>query len=174
MVADAIALFTVWLLVRSSLHKFHHTPAFIASLKSYGFTLHYSLALPLAYAIMLTELLIALMVLIPTTRALGSVGAISLLAIYFALMAWQLYTKKGKMDCGCSEHALTISPALLLRNMVLIALLIPCLNGQSVVLFSSAYFSYVPLLVIFVVSAALILFYLSAELLIANRQSISH
>lgn len=75
---------------------------------------------PLSWAIPLLELAVALALLSPQ-RALGAAGAAALLLAYAGAMAWHL-ARGHRLDCGCGGEPLRVGPALVLRNLALMAL----------------------------------------------------
>ncbi len=71
----------------------------------------------LAWLLPITEIMVALLLLTPW-RALGAVGAASLLLLYAAAMAWHR-AQGHALDCGCGGDPLPLSWALVIRNTLL-------------------------------------------------------
>jgi uncharacterized membrane protein YphA (DoxX/SURF4 family) len=78
---------------------------------------------PLSGALPLAEVGFGLLLLSPW-RVAGAAGAGALLLLYAASMAW--HRKAGRrLDCGCGGEPLTLSWALVLRNLALTLLCLP-------------------------------------------------
>jgi uncharacterized membrane protein YphA (DoxX/SURF4 family) len=75
---------------------------------------------PLSWALPVLELAVALALLSPW-RALGAAAAAAVLLAYAGGMAWHL-ALGHRLDCGCGGEPLRVSPALVLRNLLLVAL----------------------------------------------------
>ncbi len=119
----ASTLFTAWLFVSAAVHKL--SPAnqlyYVGVAENYGINSH-ELAKAGVLGTGLLELAIAAAVVIPATQSVGIAMGVSLLITYTLLIARQIAQGKAGMDCGCSGPAgrSVISPALLVRNLVLI------------------------------------------------------
>lgn len=75
---------------------------------------------PMSWALPLLSLLVALSLVSPL-RALGAAGAAILLLTYAMAMVWH-WARGHRLDCGCGGEPLRVSPALVLRNLGLVAL----------------------------------------------------
>jgi hypothetical protein len=79
-----------------------------------------ALQLPMVWALPLAEALAALGLVTPW-RAEAALLAATLLALYGATMAWHL-ARGHRLDCGCGGAPLQLSPWLVARNALLVAL----------------------------------------------------
>ena len=113
------------------------------------------------------ETLTALAIVIQQTTSFGLVAAAALLGLYGAIFAKQLLQGKADINCGCAGPGadVKISPMLLLRNGVLVALCVFALLVESSS-FAASWFVVLPL------AAVLSLIYLSSEQLMLNQQKI--
>ena len=93
------------------------------------------LARPLAYALPVLELALALGLLLDATRRPAAVATAVLLAVFACAMAINLWRGRVHIDCGCFASALKqrLSWALVARNGVLIALALPVVAQASAV-----------------------------------------
>ncbi len=168
--ADSAAVFLMTVLLIAGIHKL--SPAnqnyYRGVLEGYGLPYHSQLNLA-SLVLGVVEVFTAFAILIPVSRSLGALFAIALFSIYLAAMAVQLIQGKRDLDCGCAGPlgSSTISPALLLRNAVLIGIAIYCLIesaslfGQLTSIALSAPFALLALMV-----------YVCSEQLIANSQKL--
>lgn len=69
----------------------------------------------------LTELVIALALLLPLARPAAAISATVLLLTYAAAMTINLARGRNFIDCGCGDTPVLLSPWLLARNAVLAA-----------------------------------------------------
>ena len=144
LVANAIALFLAWMFGVAAVHKFGHAGHYRRLVGSYLDTA--SVPAGAVYTIAALELTLALALLIPgVAGAVGLPGAAALLVAYAGLMGLQLARGRADMKCGCAGPAadVTISPALVVRNLVCAALALaatmPALEvsvGMTGILFS--------------------------------------
>ena len=113
------------------------------------------------------EVVVAALIVLPISQFIGLVFSIALLGIYMAAFIKVIREGKANIECGCSGPGsnLTISYALILRNVSLITLALLGLSF-SAPLSSTTWF--VSLLTL----AVLGLIYASAQQLIANGQII--
>lgn len=160
-----IAFFVAWLLGMSAWHKFR-SPAFYRSLVSAylgGLALPPSLVTALAAA----EAALAVLLLLPASRALALSCAAGLLLAYALLMASKLLEGRRDLRCGCAGPAadVLLSPALVLRNLVCAGL---CL--AAIPLSPGPFGALVTLVAALFVAAFLSLMYLCCEQLISNAQ----
>lgn len=127
-----IALCLAWLFGRAAWHKLHSPLWYEALLHSWGITSARSgVAVRMAGAV---ELVCALYLVIPLTRIAGLLGVALLLVAYAMVMAWQLAAGGARPRCGCAGPGseTTISPVLVVRNLVLASLaLVASLPGAS-------------------------------------------
>lgn len=161
----AMTLFVFWLFVNAGISKLRpdNRSYYQQVFAGYGITR----ANPARVFIVLIgaiELLIGVLPLFPASRSLGFVCCLCVLTIYFATFAVQLWQGKRDIDCGCAGPGFNIkvSPALLLRNLVLIACIALAAQGEVIYLLH-AWLIALPLAVM------LIVIYLSADHLLANQ-----
>ncbi|MCV6627194.1 MAG: hypothetical protein OIF38_13925 [Cellvibrionaceae bacterium] len=168
--AQAAALFLAGIFLQATWHKLKpaNRPYYQQLLASYDWLpLGRGLIPALVLALGAAELLLALSLLWPSSRALAALLAALLLALYFAVLAVQLIQGKRDADCGCAGPAsgLQISPALLLRNGVLILLALSAYWVRPLAWQESA--------VAIALASLMVLAYVSAERLLANAQKIN-
>ena len=74
-----------------------------------------------AIVVTVAEIVVAIALLLPATRALGAAGAIALLAVYSGAIAINLWRGRREIDCGCGAAGgrQPINEGLLARNAVL-------------------------------------------------------
>ncbi len=79
------------------------------------------------------EILVAIAVLIPATRALGGLVALTLLAVFALAMGINLVRGRTDIDCGCFRSTLrqNLSWWLLLRNAILGVFALGCLLAPA-------------------------------------------
>jgi uncharacterized membrane protein len=112
------------------------------------------------------EMVLALMLIVPTTRALGALGC-SLLLVLYALFMWrQIQTGRSDLRCGCSGPAAEtrVGPELVWRNALVAAGL------MGVVAVEPPVTSWAVIFLTLVFGLFLVLVYLSVDQIIANRQ----
>ena len=116
------------------------------------------------------EVLIALLILLPMFSSIGLITAAGLLAFYLLIFARLLIQGRVDINCGCAGPGaeVKISPMLLLRNGMLIALCLFAANTVTAITTVSAmsWFLILPL------ATVLGLLYLSCDQLIVNQQKI--
>lgn len=165
LVGNGVAWFFAWLFATAALHKFRD-PVYYRELLA-----NWLPGLPgaqlagwLAGAL---EVAIAILLLAPAARPAGLLTGAMLLLLYAVLMASQLARGRRDVKCGCAgpASAVTISPVLLLRNMLcaglaLVALLPPAVVGAGVTGVGLS----------LSVATFLALAYLASEQIIANAQ----
>lgn len=162
MAAMAGTTFLVLLFLRAAWHKLADFGRFS------GFVADYQL-LPGAWVEHAARLLIGLevltvaLLLTPALNRLGALLAIALLLAYAAVIAINLSRGHVHIDCGCGGAPQRLSPALLLRNALLVVLALPIAAGQvaQLGLFESA--------AAIVAGSLLWLIYNVAEQLLANN-----
>lgn len=120
--AIALSLLLSYVLVDAGLHKLRDPLRYGAVIDDYRLLPSGSgarLALPLG----LVEVGIGAVLLLPTVREPGLVAALCLIAAYSSAIAVNLLRGRRDIDCGCGapDQAQHLSPALLLRNGLLLA-----------------------------------------------------
>ena len=116
-----IALLLGWVLADAGLHKLREPLRFGAIIDAYrllpsgwgGW-----LSRPLGFV----ELACACALLLPASQRAAAVVAGALFALYWAAMALNLVRGRRDIDCGCGGVPQPLSGALLLRNLLLLAL----------------------------------------------------
>lgn len=123
---NAIALFILWLFVSAGYSKLlpSHRDYYLQVFRDYGISSQ-SFAGVLIYSVGAFEVLTGFLVIAPPLRTPGLIIAGLILSSYLLLMAQQLRQGKAQMECGCSgpNSGIQLSPSLLIRNAVLIAIL---------------------------------------------------
>lgn len=168
--ADSAAVFLMVVLLVAGIHKLSPTNQnyYRGVLEGYGLGYHSQLNL-VSLVLGVVEVFTAIALLIPEARPLGAMLAIILFGLYFTAMAVQLIQGKRDLDCGCAGPlgSSTISPALLLRNAVLIVIAAFCMTEPASLL---GQLSSTALSIPFALVALLV--YVCAEQLIANSQKL--
>jgi len=79
------------------------------------------------------ELILGLGLLAGASPAISAFAAILLLTLFSAGMAINIQRGRSHIDCGCHQSFLrqTLRPALVVRNFLLAALLLPSLSGMG-------------------------------------------
>ena len=162
---NGLALFFAWLFAAAALYKFRAPRYYQMLLKSHMPGLPFNRLIPMFLAI--TELLIAVLVLWPSTRTAALVGVAVLLSGYAATMSWQLRNGHADAACGCSGAGseLLVSPALVARNLVCAALALASMTAAA-----SAWSGLLSAALSLVIAVALVSGYLLCERLIGNAQ----
>jgi len=108
-----------------SAHKLRAPAAFRSALMEYRL-LPPSMSAVVAMILTVTELLAALLVLIPAVRAAGFAAMAGLLLLYTGAIGINLYRGRRDIDCGCSGPASRheLSGWLVLRNVLLFGLVV--------------------------------------------------
>lgn len=167
-VAIALAGFVAWLFVVAGLHKLRYPAQFSELAAQY-------LPAPLrplwrdvlVYPVGVVEIVIALALLPPQTRAAAAIAAAALLAAYALMMAWQLVLGRRDLRCGCAGPAseVLVSPALVVRNLLIAGLaLLLALPLEPMALSGAG------ILLALCMAGFLVALYLGAEQLISNSQ----
>jgi len=120
---------------------------------------------PIAYALPVVELAIAVGVLLPTGRAPAALAAAILLALFAGAMAINLMRGRRDIDCGCFATVLRqrLSWPLVLRNLLLAALallVVPGLGARGL--------GWLDLVTVGCASTALVSVYAAASRLFGN------
>lgn len=173
--SDASALFLMWIFAQAGLHKVQSANGlYYANLIAQYLNLepyvdHNNQAKSqlklLAKGVGIIEVIIALSLVIPSSRAVAAMLAIVILLSYLLLMAFQIVQGNKNLDCGCMGPAgqTNISGNLLLRNVFFIVFACLCLTpGNS--FFTSA------MVMTIIISLVMILLNLTFEQLIVNAQ----
>ena len=122
LLAIGITLCLAWLFGRAGWHKLREPVWYEALLRSWNLgSLHPPIAVRLLGA---AELLSALLLVLQPTRLAGLLAAVLLLVAYAMVMTRQLAAGGARPRCGCAGPGseITISPALVCRNLVLASL----------------------------------------------------
>lgn len=119
----ASALTVAVILASAATHKLRAPMRFASQLEDYQLVPGALVGL-LARLIPALEVVIALGMLIPTTRSAASLAACALLAAYAAAIGINLWRGRQDIDCGCAgpDQAQPLRPQLLLRNAILVGL----------------------------------------------------
>ena len=167
-IGNGLAFFFVWLFAVAALHKMRSPLYYQRLIASYGNVA--CVGRLLVFLVAVCELSVALLVLLPTTRTAGFAGGALLLLAYAALMAWQYLRGHSDLACGCAgpESALTVGPALIIRNLVCACLALPAM-ALAKTLPVSLGGAAIALTVAFIA----IFFYVCSDLLIANAQAMN-
>ncbi len=173
--SDASALFLMWIFAQAGLHKVQSANgAYYANLIAQYLNLQSYLDHNvqaksqfklLAQGIGITEVIIALALVISSTRTMAAMLAIVILISYLLLMAFQIMQGKKNLDCGCMGPAgqINISGSLLLRNIGFSVLALFCFSPGNH-FFTSA------MVMTIIIALVMILLNLTFEQLIVNAQ----
>ncbi|SEE48654.1 MULTISPECIES: MauE/DoxX family redox-associated membrane protein [Pseudomonas] len=120
-IASALAIAV--LLASAATHKLRAPARFARQLADYQL-LPDALVRPGARVIPAIELAIAFALLVPACRSWAALSAASLIALYAAAIAINLWRGRRDIDCGCAgpDQAQPLRPVLLLRNSALVGL----------------------------------------------------
>lgn len=173
--SDASALFLLWIFAQAGLHKLqpanglYYADLIAQYLNLQAYVDHNKKARAqlkmFAMGIGIFEVILALALVIPSTRAVAAMLAMIVLMSYGLLMALQIIQGKKNLDCGCMGPAgqINISGSLLLRNGTFALLAYLCFSpGNS--FFTSA------MVMTIIISLVMILLNLTFEQLIVNAQ----
>ena len=157
----AAAAFAAFLFARAALHKLWDFTAFTGFVTDYHL-LPETLVKPASVALVATEVAIVLAVMVPGARGFGLALGAALLLAYALAMGINVARGRRHIECGCGGAVQPITPALLLRNGALAALL---LAGAAMPATALAWTDAAA-----AIAAALILFagYLMADQLLSN------
>lgn len=167
-IAFGITGFLVWLLLLSAWHKLQQPAYYRELVAAYLDGLRVGRVLVPVLAAL--EGGLALLMLIPATRPLALAACAGLLLAYALLMLARLLAGRRDLRCGCAGPAsdVTLSPALVLRNLVCVGLclaampLVPGPLGLSLTAVAALS-----------VSLFLVVLYLGCEQLIGNAQRLA-
>jgi len=162
---NGLALFFAWLFAAAALYKFRAPRYYHDLLQAYLPGLPFKRLILLVLATL--ELTIAVLVLWPPLRAAALAGGAVLLLAYAAMMGAQVRNGHADAACGCSGPGseLLVSPALVVRNLVCVALALPSITDQA-----SAWSGLLSGVLSVIVALVLVSGYLFSELLIGNAQ----
>ena len=106
--------------------KLRHREEFVGVVANYRL-LPEALAAPVAWLVVILETLVVLALFTGIALVGGAVLAILLLCAFAVAMTINLARGRKEIDCGCFQSALRqrLSVALIVRNLVLIALMLP-------------------------------------------------
>lgn len=165
LIVTGLAWFFAWLFAVAAMHKLRDNGYYRGLLASWFPGL--PPGLPLAYLAACSELLVVIMLLLPATRSAGLLASAMLLLVYALAMGVQLAEGRRDLKCGCAGPAsnATISPALLIRNVLCAALAL-----LAVVSVQDAAVTAAGVVLSLALAAFLIAGYLTSEQLITNAQ----
>lgn len=170
--SNAIALFMFWLFLSAGMSKLKPSNRhyYVGVFGQYGVTLP-ELVNASVWIIGSLEVVSGILILVPEFRMAGAALCAIMLAVYWCLFANQIRQGKVDIDCGCAGPGggVMVSPALLIRNALLMALL-GLLTFSNETLTTSVRIDY--WLLSAVMAAMIVLISLSAEHLIANAQKL--
>ena len=168
LVSNGIAWFFAGIFGLAALHKLR-APAYYAGILADWFP-GLSSYKQLGIAAGAVELAVVLCLITPQGRGAGLLAVALLLLVYAASMGLQLSRGRRDIRCGCAGPAssVSISPSLLLRNLLCAALALSAINpgAASAITFSSGALS-------LALALFLLLVYLTSEQMIANAQLIA-
>ena len=112
--------------VTAGIQKMRHWRILEGVISNYRL-LPFALVKPAASLLPVFELLLGTALLAGFAPALSAAAAILLLAVFAAAMAVNIRRGRTHIDCGCHQSFLrqTLSPALVARNIILAAVLLP-------------------------------------------------
>ncbi len=175
-IVNAAALFLLWLFAVTGAHKLRsaNTDYYVNVFADYGVpaALANSLLVKLVGCL---EIMVGVLIAVPTSRAAGALAAAIILAAYLLLMARQLWLGKRDVDCGCAGPLgdAKISPQLLYRNAALVVLALFCWQPVQTITGYLALPGAAPALMLTgLLTAIMIMLYLSIEQLISNGQKL--
>ena len=164
-VAVAFSLVLAVILFAGASHKLRAPHRFARQIDDYALLPGAAVALA-ARAVPVVEVVIAIALLVPGLRAWGAASAGLLLALYTGAIAINLFRGRRDIDCGCSGPGLErpLSPALLVRNGVLMAMaVIAALPADAAALHGFGLF------LIGASVAAILILYTATEGLLTNQ-----
>lgn len=123
-VVGALAL----IVLAAAWHKFTDATAFLSALAAYRL-LPMRLVDPAAKGLPVVEAALAVMVLVPATRAPALVALSALFVVYGAAIGINLARGRSHIDCGCGGDAHSLTWGLVGRNAVLALLALTAAGG---------------------------------------------
>ena len=121
LIDTVFALGLAALFASTAAHKFREGLRFEAQLSEYRL-LPEALTAPAARVLAVMEASLVPALLLPATRDVAAICAGGLLAGYALAIAVNLLRGRDHIDCGCGDAPTLLSPWLLLRNAVLVAM----------------------------------------------------
>lgn len=121
MAAAAATTFTVLVLLRAAWHKVADFGTFTGYVADYQL-LPEALVEPAAKALAAIEFLAVVLLVYPATVRAGAPLAVALFGLYGLAMAVNIGRGRTRIECGCGGPAQRLSPALLVRNVLLAAI----------------------------------------------------
>lgn len=119
-------------LARATLHKLTGFETFRSNLADYRL-LPQRWSLPAAALLVFAEAAaLALLLLLPVTRAAGALAAALLFQLYAVAMAANLLRGRNRIDCGCGGSGQSISWFLVARNLCLVGGCVLAAAGSGV------------------------------------------
>jgi hypothetical protein len=120
--ALTVALLLAGVLATAAVSKLGAPGAFVGVVRNYRL-LPEPLVEPLALALPIVELVLALGLLVPATRSEAATAAVALLLLFAAAMAINLWRGRSDIDCGCFVGLVRqrINWVLVHRNLALAA-----------------------------------------------------
>lgn len=115
-----LTLSLVGLWARAGLHKLRDVARFGGTLEAYAILPH-AIVSPVSWLIPMSELLLAIGLVLPFSRRAAAAAGALLLVLYATAIGINLSRGRRELDCGCSGFGREqrISPLLVLRNAVL-------------------------------------------------------
>ncbi len=155
--------FLVLLFVRAILHKLGGYAEFVGNVRDYRMLPEAAVPATSA-ALLAAEVLAAVGLLLPPTRAGAALLAAALLLMYASAIALNLARGRNTIDCGCGGGGQGISSWHVLRNVVLVLFAVPVVAYQGRPLFGVG-----PFIVAMGCVAVLWLTFLVFDQLLGNR-----
>jgi len=117
-ISIGLSLFLVWVFVTAAVHKFQARDYYKKLMSSYFESLPVSRLM--VATVGSAELFVAALLILPQSRSAGLLLGALILSFYAAMMAVQIKRGRDDIACGCAGPAsmLTVSPALILRNIL--------------------------------------------------------
>ena len=157
--------FLAWLFALAAAHKFRASLYYRDLLSSYFDSINIGAAGVRLVAS--AEFIVAGLLLLPQTRYAGLAAGAVILVFYALMMALQVKRGRDDIACGCAGPAsmLTVSPALVARNLLCATLAVFAFAGSlALPLGVSAY------ALSFGIAGFMIVLYMCSDQLIANAQ----
>lgn len=103
LLAQAVALFFVWLLLHAARHKLmsDNQRYYENLMQDYAYVPKSLQGIGMVRAMAATEILIAIGLLLPLSKTIAAVACAVLMLAYGALLSAQWLQGKRDMDCGC-------------------------------------------------------------------------
>ena len=165
LIANSLAIAFAWLFAVAGFHKLNSVDWYADLIRHWltpGMPARF-----LTRLIAVIELIVAMSLIPPETRAAGLLFMALLLVVYALLMNWQLAKGRADLYCGCTGPAspTTISAALIARNIFCAALAVAASSPSLPLEHTAATAAATLLQAVF-----LVLLYTGYEQLISNAQ----